>query len=55
VELQTRMLARKQSDSAQVVGVHFEKTGGWKITLPDTNLNDVSDQADDLIVVYLAK
>jgi hypothetical protein len=42
-------------------GGTFEKTGGGKIALPATNLNDVANQADDLIVVcpqmvvYLAK
>jgi hypothetical protein len=34
-------------------GGTFAKTGGWKIALPGTNLNDVSDQADDLVVVHI--
>jgi hypothetical protein len=34
-------------------GGTFAKTGGQKITLPGTNLNDVSDQASDLIVVCI--
>lgn len=33
-------------------GGTFEKTGGGKIALPATNLNDVANQADDLIVVW---
>jgi len=34
-------------------GGTFAKTGGWKIALPGTNLNDVSDQADGLVVVCI--
>jgi hypothetical protein len=34
-------------------GGTFAKTGGRKITLLGTNLNDVSDQVGDLIVVCI--
>jgi len=36
-------------------GGTFEKTGGGKIALPATNLNDVANQADDLIVTMEEK
>lgn len=34
-------------------GGTFDQVGGGKIELPAVNLNDVGDQADDIIAVYL--
>ncbi len=47
------LLGNSLTGSQRGSGGTFAKIGGRKIALPGTNLNDVSDQADGLVVICI--